>query len=1089
MKFEDLKLIFNTSNYIELACDEIIPKTIKNQLIRFDKNNRSNSLLIRTIDNSTEFNALSYLCKTINDKDNAMIDKVLYTPYFAKVVFVEKEKVGIDIVSVNNIEKFDIKFDIGISDKALGNSRSFSSFESNFNTDFCFKVANKKYYVFGKHIHNNTKQFSIVSNNGLVDVLQKQKKDCGVSIEGNENDEIFIIDSPIKQYDESNYRFYIAEADISFDDITTTNSIAKQNAAFINSDLEKYVSNWRVYCNLEYKYVTEKHDEAGVLLYSAKQESADEVEFIINNAEKVEKFLTILGELRNPQNQVDDILVEGNVQFRGKDKLAKVTLRYKERKDDKFICYKNRDHEIEIPRNGSISISIIGYEVQYERRLTAIDRILKSKSAKPNLAMLLSGTGVVMTNRTTISPWSMDIKKLFGGNKPTDKQIDAIRIALNTPDIAIIQGPPGTGKTKVINAIQQRISEEERDKTMTFGKNLMTAYQKEATKNLSKDMRIYGLPTVSVLGGNKFENKPIEDEFKIWLTEKVNEIEIENSSIAVNVGKRKSRENFYNIQVRYNPEKYSYEKDLSELKLLKATVGDEIIGAYLLEIDDLIDEASEQLKKLNVNVMPYEINIVKNIPTSKISYSDDGEKLVKRIFYYLSDEKELAIPILELKKLFAESEIDFERVKTLKNEILAIMQPKNTLIIPKRFNEKIVNLLQEINDGIEKVDETDEEKILSDYVDAFKNNPFQIRSAIDKFMTVIAATHQKTLDKDIMEKKYVAKMDEVVYDNVLVDEAARSCPPDLLIPMCCAKDRIILVGDHKQLPQLISDEIYDKIDKETMSVEDKEALKETMFERLIEEAKKLKAIDGFERFITLDTQYRMHPILGDFISRNFYEKDGVKIKSGLSATQFAHSLPGIENKAMVWMDVQGKSGDYEHREDGGGYCRKIEADKIAEYICKVLKTESCNFLTIGIMSFYRKQIREIYKSLFEKQICKEDNNGRYVIKDEYKYITREDGTKIERFTIDTVDAFQGLEKDLVILSMTRSNKPYKNKKDHFGFLKSENRLCVALSRQKKCLIIAGDSNMVKIDKAEDSISALCDFYKICKKGGDEVAII
>ena len=100
---------------------------------------------------------------------------------------------------------------------------------------------------------------------------------------------------------------------------------------------------------------------------------------------------------------------------------------------------------------------------------------------------------------------------------------------------------------------------------------------------------------------------------------------------------------------------------------------------------------------------------------------------------------------MELKKLFAESEIDFERVKSLKNEILAIMQPKNTLIIPKRFNEKIVNLLQEINDGIEKVDETDEEKILSDYVDAFKNNPFQIRSAIDKFMTVIAATHQKTL--------------------------------------------------------------------------------------------------------------------------------------------------------------------------------------------------------------------------------------------------------------------------------------------------------------------------------------------------------
>ena len=69
------------------------------------------------------------------------------------------------------------------------------------------------------------------------------------------------------------------------------------------------------------------------------------------------------------------------------------------------------------------------------------------------------------------------------------------------------------------------------------------------------------------------------------------------------------------------------------------------------------------------------------------------------------------------------------------------------------------------------------------------------------------------------------------------------------------------------------------------------------------------------------------------------------------------------------------------------------------------------------------------------------------------------------------------------------HEPYKNKKDHFGFLKSENRLCVALSRQKKCLIVVGDSNMVKTTKAEDSISALCDFYRMCKMGGSEVAII
>lgn len=1087
MKFEDLKLIFTTSQYVELICDETFPKGIKNKLIKFDKNSRSNSFLVRIDEGSSEF-AQAYLCQTTSDKDNAIIDSLLY--YFARIIMVEKNTIGVDIISVNRIDKYDQKFEVGIANSALtGNQKTFLAFEKYIKEYFSFDVGEKKYYIFGKHIHGASKQFSIVSNDGLVDVLQKQRKDCGVECVGNDNDEIFIIDKPAKQFDNKNYQFFVVDAEIEFKDITSIGKVARQNAAFINSDLEKYVTNWQIYCDLEYKFVSDKRDKAGCLIYSSKYESEGEVEFIINNGERVEEFLTILRELRTSQSQADDVLVEGEIQHKGKVRISGTTLRFKEIRNERFVCYKNRDHEHEIPKNGSITISIIGYKVQYDRRRAAIERILQSKSAKPNLAMLLSGTGVLLRNRDTISPWSMDIRKLFGGNKPTDKQIEAIDIALNTPDIAIIQGPPGTGKTKVINAIQQRISEEERDKTMIFGKNLMTAYQKEATKNLSKGMQIYGLPTVSVLGGNQYDDNPIEDEFRTWIDAKVEELREVNSSISVNVEKRRSRENFYNIKVRFDIEKYSYEKDLSELKLLKATVGDEIIGHYKAEIDALIEEASAQLTKINVNIMPYVINVVKNIPTSSISYSDDGERLVKKIIYFLNDEKELAIQLLELRKLFAEENIEFDKVKKLKNEILAALQPKNTLIIPKIFNEKIAELLETINGTIEQIDETDEEKILVDYLDAFENNPFQIRSAIDKFLTVIAATHQKTLDRDLISKKEAKNMEEVIYDNVLVDEAARSCPPDLLIPMCCAKDRIILVGDHKQLPQLIDDEIYDLIDKDIMSKEGKEALKETMFERLINEAKKLTAVDGIKRFTTLDTQYRMHPILGDFISRNFYEKDGVKIKSGLPASAYTHSLPRIENKAMVWMDVQGRAGIYEHKEDGGGYCRQVEAEKIADYIVEVLNTPSCNKTTIGIMSFYKKQVGAIYEALYERKICERDNAGKLNIKDEFRYIEKDNGSRIERFTIDTVDAFQGLEKDLVILSMTRSNKPYKNKKDHFGFLKSENRLCVALSRQKKCLIVVGDSNMVKTTKAEDSISALCDFYRMCKMGGREVAII
>ena len=66
MKFEDLKLIFTTSQYVELICDETFPKGIKNKLIKFDKNSRSNSFLVRIDEGSSEF-AQAYLCQTTSD--------------------------------------------------------------------------------------------------------------------------------------------------------------------------------------------------------------------------------------------------------------------------------------------------------------------------------------------------------------------------------------------------------------------------------------------------------------------------------------------------------------------------------------------------------------------------------------------------------------------------------------------------------------------------------------------------------------------------------------------------------------------------------------------------------------------------------------------------------------------------------------------------------------------------------------------------------------------------------------------------------------------------------------------------------------
>lgn len=72
-----------------------------------------------------------------------------------------------------------------------------------------------------------------------------------------------------------------------------------------------------------------------------------------------------------------------------------------------------------------------------------------------------------------------------------------------------------------------------------------------------------------------------------------------------------------------------------------------------------------------------------------------------------------------------------------------------------------------------------------------------------------------------------------------------------------------------------------------------------------------------------------------------------------------------------------------------------------------------------------------------------------------------------------------MEYDVVILSMVRSNTDYTHSKKRFGFTTDEHRLCVALSRAKRCVIVAGDSRMMRGKYAADAIPALKEFYDMC----------
>jgi superfamily I DNA and/or RNA helicase len=150
--------------------------------------------------------------------------------------------------------------------------------------------------------------------------------------------------------------------------------------------------------------------------------------------------------------------------------------------------------------------------------------------------------------------------------------------------------------------------------------------------------------------------------------------------------------------------------------------------------------------------------------------------------------------------------------------------------------------------------------------------------------------------------------------------------------------------------------------------------------------------------------------------------------------------------------------------------------------------ESSPNLTFGVITFYRAQVREIEDALCNEGVAERNDEGNFQVSRQWEEGRADSGKLIERLRIGTVDSFQGKEFDVVFLSMTRSNdivaRETKQYQQKYGFLLLENRLCVAMSRQQRLLIVVGDLGMVKSEaqKPETERFAMrefIDFYQLC----------
>ncbi|RUU81265.1 AAA domain-containing protein [Mesorhizobium sp. M7A.F.Ca.MR.362.00.0.0] len=270
-----------------------------------------------------------------------------------------------------------------------------------------------------------------------------------------------------------------------------------------------------------------------------------------------------------------------------------------------------------------------------------------------------------------------------------------------------------------------------------------------------------------------------------------------------------------------------------------------------------------------------------------------------------------------------------------------------------------------------------------------------------------------------------------VFDLVIIDEAARCTPGELAVGMQSGK-RVLLVGDHRQLPPLFGHDALKALHLRLpgFAIED---LKRSDFERAFGSSY------GQSVARTLKTQYRMGSEISGLVSETFYP--GLEIETDRDEpSEIYKELKQPFDRQVVWMDI-GRSGD---AEAGTSYTNRAEGVAILNLLRQIgsapgfldraaVELNLKGDALVGVICTYAQQAE-----LIQNMITTSDLSAamRQMVK------------------VDTVDAYQGKENRIVIISLVRSNV-----ENEMGHVRSKNRINVALSRAMDRLIIVGSANM------------------------------
>jgi len=389
-----------------------------------------------------------------------------------------------------------------------------------------------------------------------------------------------------------------------------------------------------------------------------------------------------------------------------------------------------------------------------------------------------------------------------------------------------------------------------------------------------------------------------------------------------------------------------------------------------------------------------------------------------------------------------------------------------------------------VNIGANCDDSPEYANIVEKWKKGLAQHPAMIKSRFSneylRHVNVFAATCSECGSRNFSEafqsmfKKDSEDKSDPEFDLVIMDEASKATPPELVLPLTLGK-KVVVIGDHKQLPPMIDEnefsEALEAVGAKKL-VEDwtREDYKISQFEKLF--------VNSPKDFVaSLDTQFRMHKQIMNCISQ-FY-KDQEELEHGLiCGIESEMDDPHFETRASrwhglslppfitpdihaIWVNVSTPE-----QKVGTSYKNEGEIEAIKE-VLRVLRkasgfAEYNDFFQkeedreVGVITYYMPQMQKIREAIYPQFTRNDWRNF-----DQHKY----ENVYQLPFRINTVDRFQGMERNIVIVSTVRSDRQIDlegkmRRNDHYpqalGFARELQRVNVGFSRAKRLLIVIGN---------------------------------